>query len=203
MTLLQYEAPCGFTSVSYSRNSANGIKGPVYALDWCKSPAPNQKSRPRSSFRLGLASFTEDARNRIAIVGLQDERVLVEDNYTDYSDFVTLAEAHHGYPATALQWQPPAASSYAWQAKSPSSELLATTGDALRVWEYTSDGQPAVSGYVGRQATAPSHHLQLKTCLNGVRTRYFERPPSCLIQPLAIKSAKSELGCTIDQFLLE
>jgi DDB1- and CUL4-associated factor 7 len=102
-------------------------------------------------------------------VGLQDERVLVEDNYTDYSDFVTLTEAHHGYPATSLQWQPASASTYSWSQKSPSTELLATTGDALRVWEYSCDGQVGMSSYVGRQSTAASHHLQLKTCLNGVR----------------------------------
>ncbi|KAJ2979266.1 hypothetical protein NUW54_g11163 [Trametes sanguinea] len=82
-TSLQYEAPW-----------------PVYALDWCKSAAPGQSLRPRSAFRLGIASLTEDYRNRIAIVGLQDERVLVEDDYTEYPDFVTLVEAQHGYPAT-------------------------------------------------------------------------------------------------------
>jgi WD repeat-containing protein 68 len=101
------------------------------------------------------------------VVGLQDERVLVEDDYTDYPDFVTLVEANHGYPATSLQWQPALASSYAWSQKSPSTELLATTGDALRIWEYSSDAQPAMSGYVGRQPTSVGHRLTLKTALSG------------------------------------
>ncbi|KAF9241644.1 WD40-repeat-containing domain protein [Melanogaster broomeanus] len=117
-TLLQYEAPW-----------------PVHAIDWCKSTAPGHQSRPRSAFRLGIASFTEDYRNRIAIVGLQDERVLVEDDYTDYPDFVTL--------------------------------LLATTGDALRVWEYIGDAPPASSAYVGRQPSGGGHRLTLKTALSG------------------------------------
>jgi len=149
-SLLQYEAPW-----------------PVHSLDWCKTAAPGQQLRPRSAFRLGIASFTEDYRNRIAVVGLQDERVLVEDDYTDYPDFVTLVEANHGYPATSLQWQPALASSYAWSQKSPSTELLATTGDALRIWEYSSDAQPAMSGYVGRQPTSVGHRLTLKTALSG------------------------------------
>ncbi|KIM91995.1 hypothetical protein PILCRDRAFT_809991 [Piloderma croceum F 1598] len=149
-SLLQYEAPW-----------------PVHSLDWCKTAAPGQQLRPRSAFRLGIASFTEDYRNRIAVVGLQDERVLVEDDYTDYPDFVTLVEANHGYPATSLQWQPALASSYAWSQKSPSTELLATTGDALRVWEYSSDAQPAMSAYVGRQPTSAGHRLTLKTALSG------------------------------------
>jgi WD repeat-containing protein 68 len=45
----------------------------------------------------------EDFRNWIAVVGLQDDRVLVEDDYCNHPDFVTLVEVNHGYPATALQ----------------------------------------------------------------------------------------------------
>ncbi|KAI0819318.1 WD40 repeat-like protein [Trametes gibbosa] len=148
---LQYEAPW-----------------PVYALDWCKSSPPGQSSRPRSAFRLGIGSLTDDYRNRIAIVGLQDERVLVEDDYTEYPDFVTLVEAQHGYPATRLQWQPSTANSFAWSQKSANAELLATTGDALRVWEYSSDGSPAAVGsYVGRNVGTGGHQLTLKTALSG------------------------------------
>lgn len=104
-------------------------------------------------------------------MGLQDERVLVEDDYAEnYSDFVTLVEANHGYPATSLQWQPAAATSFAWSQKAGASELLATTGDALRVWEYASDQQPAMSNYVGRQPTTGGHRLTLRAALSGVRS---------------------------------
>ncbi|KAI0036907.1 WD40 repeat-like protein [Vararia minispora EC-137] len=150
-TVLQYEAPW-----------------PVHALDWCKTPAPNgHPVRPRSAFRLGVASFTEDSRNRIAVVGLQDDRVLVEDDYGDYPDFVTLVEATHGYPATSLQWQPAAASLFHWQAKAQNAEFLATTGDALRVWEYGSDAPMAMSSYVGRQPSSGGHRLSLRATLSG------------------------------------
>ncbi len=129
--------------------------------------------RPRSAFRLGIASLTPDYRNRIAIVGLQDERVLVEDDdFGDYPDFVTLVEAQHGYPATRLQWQPATANSFAWSQKAVNAELLATTGDALRVWEYASDGPAAGSAYVGRQSSGGGHRLTLKTALSGV-SGYF------------------------------
>jgi WD repeat-containing protein 68 len=126
------------------------------------------------------------------VVGLQDERVLVEDDYTDYPDFVTLVEANHGYPATSLQWQPAVASSYAWSQKSPSTELLATTGDALRVWEYSSDAQPAMSGYVGRQPTSSGHRLTLKTALSGVRS-YTLFPLICLDLMIIISNPKCRL----------
>ena len=129
--------------------------------------------RPRSAFRLGIASFAEDFRNRIAVVGLQDDRVLVEDDYGDYPDFVTLVEVNHGYPATALQWQPGTSSSFAWSQKSPTTELLATTGDSLRVFEYTSDAPLASSSYVGRQPSGGGHRLSLKASLSGVSVVYL------------------------------
>ena len=102
------------------------------------------------------------------MVGLQDERILVEDDYTDYPDFVTLCEANHGYPATSLQWQPVSASTHGWSQNS-TTELLATTGDALRVFEYSGDDPAPVSSYVGRQPNTPGgHSLTLKTALSGV-----------------------------------
>lgn len=46
--------------------------------------------------------------------------------------------------------------------------MLATTGDALRVWEYFGDAPPASSSYVGRQPSGGGHRLTLKTALSGV-----------------------------------
>ncbi|KAF8629172.1 hypothetical protein AX17_005757 [Amanita inopinata Kibby_2008] len=166
-TFLQYEAPCKFSCASQRPRHTNHLKpGPVHSIDWCKTPAPGQQLRARSSFRLGIASFTENFQNRIAVVGLQDERVLVEDDFSEYPDFVTLCETHHGYPATSLQWQPASAFNHAWTQKSPTSELLATTSDALRVWEYSSDVAAPVSSFVGRQNVG-GHSLTLKTALSG------------------------------------
>lgn len=95
--------------------------------------------------------------------------MLVEDDYTDYPDFVTLVEATHGYPATSLQWQPSAAASFGWSQKAATTELLATTGDALKVWEYVSDGPQQLSSYVGRPPTSTGHRLTQKIGLSGVR----------------------------------
>ncbi|KAG1870108.1 WD40-repeat-containing domain protein [Suillus subalutaceus] len=184
-TLLQYEAPW-----------------PVHALDWCKSTAPGHQSRPRSAFRLGIASFSEDYRNRIAIVGLQDERVLVEDDYTDYPDFVTLVEANHGYPATNLQWQPASASGFSWTGKAPAAELLATTGDALRVWEYFGDAPAASSAYVGRQPTGAGHRLTLKTALQSKVQSQSTGPPLTSFSwnekaPSLVVTSSIDTTCTV------
>lgn len=181
--------------------------GPVYAMDWCKTSAPGQQLRPRSSFRLGIGSLTEDYRNHIAIVGLQDERVLVEDDYADtYPDFVTLVEANHGYPATSLQWQPASAASYNWSHQVNNTELLATTGDALRIWEYSSDQQPNASSYVGRQASGGGHRLALRAALSGVRRQTWceidVRLTSC--PPYTAKQGSKPIKWrAIDQLLVE
>ena len=158
------------TMMNTNCEPANSVlAGPCYAVDWCKTAAPSQAQRPRSAFRLALGSFTEDFRNRIAIVGLQDERVLVEDDYTDFPDFATLVETHHGYPATSIQWQPAMAAKHYNQAgAAAATELLATSGDALRVWEYGSDVQPVVGNYVGMKATGPGYRLTMKSTLSGV-----------------------------------
>ncbi|KAJ3526928.1 hypothetical protein NM688_g8197 [Phlebia brevispora] len=143
--------------------------GPVYALDWCKTPAPGQHMRARSSFRIAIGSLVENSNNNIAIIGLQDERVLVEDDYADnYPDFITLCEVHHGYPATSLQWQPAAATSFAWSQKSHTTELLASTGDALKIWEYSNDVPMGMSAFVGRQPSGTGHRITLKATLAGV-----------------------------------
>lgn len=160
--------------VLYKGFDIHDFPGPVHSLDWCKTSAPGQQLRPRSAFRLGVASFTENYQNQIAVVGLQDERVLVEDDFADYPDFVTLCEVYHGYPATSLQWQPASAQNHSWSQKSASTELLATTGDALRIWEYNGDAPPASSTFVGRQpAISSGHSLTMKTALSGVRVPFI------------------------------
>lgn len=166
------------SSLSNVSESIDSPIGPISSLDWCKTSAPGQQLRPRSAFRLGVASFLENYQNQIAVVGLQDERVLVEDDYTDYPDFVTLCEAYHGYPATSLQWQPASAQTFSWSQKSPSTELLATTGDALRVFEYSGDGPVSTSNYIGRPPVVSSgHSLTLKTALSGVCVLFLHSVP--------------------------
>ncbi|KAF8588625.1 WD40 repeat-like protein [Ramaria rubella] len=149
-TSLQYDAPW-----------------PVYAMDWCKTWAPGQ-IRPRAAFRIALSSYTEDYRNRLAIVGLQDERSLVDDElHEGHSDFVLLAETMHGYPATQLQWQPLSAASFNWTMKPATTELLATTGDALRIWDFSYDGEQKTSSYVGRHPTTSGYRLGQRVALSG------------------------------------
>jgi len=84
-------------------------------------------------------------------------------------DFIMLAHTMHGYPPTKLQWQPASAAAYAWSNKSPMTELLATSGDCLRVWEYSGDVEMKSSNYVGRHASG-GHRLGQKIALSGAKS---------------------------------
>lgn len=147
----------------------------MYAIDWCRTSGLGQQ-RIRSGFRLALGSFTEDYRNRISIVGLADESSLVDMGMDDQgysesygaappSDFVVLAETMHGYPITKIAWEPASALSQVWRGSS--SELLTSTGDALRIWEYGGEQDVKPSSYVGRSQTAP-YKLSQKIALSSV-----------------------------------
>jgi WD repeat-containing protein 68 len=81
----------------------------VYALHW--------STRPDQKFRLALGSFTEDYTNKVEIVQLNEE----------FGDFDKKATFDHPYPATKVMWIPDKSGTH--------SDLLATTGDYLRLWE--------------------------------------------------------------------
>ena len=178
-TVLHYEAPCKIQLINPLQRFNNFyLSGPVYALDWCRTSGLGQQ-RLRSAFRLALGSFTEDYRNRIAIVGLADERSLLDgggfedEGYSEgygapsaqQSDFVLLAETMHGYPITKIAWEPASTLSQGW--KGSNSELLTSTGDALRIWEYSTENDPKVGSYVGRSSSAP-HRITQKIALSSV-----------------------------------
>jgi WD repeat-containing protein 68 len=150
-------------------SSHSRTAGPVYALDWCKRPTVGPNGRP--GVRIAAGSLTDDFRNQIAILGLRDERVLVEDDADAHSELVSLVEATHGYPATCVQWQPASSNDGGWTNKQmqTGADLLASTGDLLRVWSFGPDPASATSSYVGRQALA-QYSLTVRHQLQGVST---------------------------------
>ena len=83
----------------------------IYALNWSN----------RKPFRLALGSFVEDHSNGIQIVDLDMER----DSFRQVTQF------GHSYPPTKLMWRP--------DAPMGTSDLIATTGDFLRLWEVKDD----------------------------------------------------------------
>ncbi|KAG8962031.1 hypothetical protein FRC03_004670 [Tulasnella sp. 419] len=168
--------------------------------------------RIRSGFRLALGSFTEDYRNRISVIGLADERLLLDpsgfedenygEGYTQPQDFVVLAEAMHGYPITKVAWEPASTLTQAWKASS--TELLTSTGDALRIWEYFADPNSDVkpTSFVGRSTQPPTGRLTQKIALSSSKNPNPTSAPLTsfswnTIAPALIVTSSIDTTCTV------
>lgn len=89
----------------------------VFALAW------SHRLEPHLTFRLAIGSFIEDYNNKVQIVQRTE------------GSFVKVAEVDHPYPCTKALWNP--------EKSGGSRDLLATTGDYLRLW-HVSDDKPGV-----------------------------------------------------------
>lgn len=87
----------------------------VYGMNW--------SVRKNSKFRLAVGSFIEDYRNKVEIVQLDDDSV-------NFSADPKLS-FDHPYPATKIMFIP--------DKESEKPDLLATTGDNLRIWRIEED----------------------------------------------------------------
>ena len=113
-------------------------------MDWVKWPHANL----HHGAALAIGSFLEESSNK----------VILDQENTDYKlqvlslnslsesapvgpnspyDFIKVAEADHEYPITRVLWEP-------LRAGKSTANLLATTGDHLRLWELTNE--PPVPG---------------------------------------------------------
>ncbi|KAG2223220.1 hypothetical protein INT45_006101 [Circinella minor] len=96
---------------------------PLYALDWCKIP------NERKGFRMAIGSLIEESNNKLQVIARTDTL----EGANAYSsqpapDFTVMAETDVYYPTTRVLWEP-------WRSDSWRSDLLATTGDILRIWQ--------------------------------------------------------------------
>uniref|UniRef100_A0A915M106 Uncharacterized protein n=1 Tax=Meloidogyne javanica TaxID=6303 RepID=A0A915M106_MELJA len=82
----------------------------LYASAWSTKPDHHLK------FRLAVGSFIEEYNNKVSIVQLQEEQ----------GEFAHIGTFEHPYPATKVLWIPDPKGNYP--------DLLATTGDYLRLW---------------------------------------------------------------------
>jgi DDB1- and CUL4-associated factor 7 len=93
----------------------------IYGMNW----SVRQDSAGRG-FRLALGSFIEEYNNKVEIIQLDDET----------KTFVKRGKFDHPYPTTKIMWSP---------SKDSPTDLLATTGDYLRIWNVGSSSVSMVS----------------------------------------------------------
>lgn len=89
----------------------------TYALGWSRRGT-------ESDFRLAVGSFKEEYSNQIQIIQLQKD----DDGVGQLNK---ISEFEHPYIATKVMWSPASHTS--------TPELIATTGDYLRLWSVNSD----------------------------------------------------------------
>ncbi|KAL8756290.1 MAG: hypothetical protein Q9184_004552 [Pyrenodesmia sp. 2 TL-2023] len=122
---------------------------PVYAFDWCKWPVQPQ-GNGEAAGKMAIGSYVEDGHNFIQILDTHatlepDESSEEEPQYG--LEFVKTAEATHSYPVTRILWEP--ASS-----QKQSTDLLATSGDHLRLWSLPSQPSYNPSNSISRSSNS-------------------------------------------------
>jgi WD repeat-containing protein 68 len=169
----------------------------VYAFDWCKWPAHNSDAG-----KIAVGSYLEDGHNFIQILESQI-RPTSPDSYTPGApkyglEFNKIAEATHSYPVTRLLWEPPSSAKQ-------STDLLATSGDHLRLWSLPADTQHGShSNSITRSANqgAPTTtKLTPLALLSNSKTPEHTAPLTSLdwntVSPSLIITSSIDTTCTI------
>ena len=121
----QQDAAAAAATLNNNRKEIYTYKAPwtVYAMSWSRrSPSPSSSSSP---FRLAIGSYIEQYSNVVSII---QKNPSSDDPSTS---LYKVAEFDHPYPCTRLQWSP--------DTSQGSTDLLATTGDYLRLWSLGKD----------------------------------------------------------------
>ncbi|KAK2598416.1 hypothetical protein N8I77_011836 [Diaporthe amygdali] len=167
----------------------------TYAFDWCKwAPQGN------GAGKVAIGSYLEDGHNFIQILDTQIVPT-PSDVYNNHGgskwtmDFTRVAEATHSYPVTRLLWEPPSSTKQ-------STDLLATSGDHLRLWSLPSD-TPSNPGnsITGRSRDVAATKLTPLALLSNSKTPDHTAPLTSLdwntVSPSLIITSSIDTTCTI------
>ncbi|TAQ91139.1 hypothetical protein B7494_g499 [Chlorociboria aeruginascens] len=190
----------------YSYDGANAIPTnsnylapwAIYAFDWCKWPAQNHDAG-----KVAVGSYLEDGHNFIQILDSQITPT-PQESYIPGApkyglDFVKIAEATHSYPVTRLLWEPPSS-------QKQTTDLLATSGDHLRLWSLPSETPAASpSNSINRSSThgrdQPPSKLTPLALLSNSKTPEHTAPLTSLdwntVSPSLIITSSIDTTCTI------
>lgn len=130
---------------------------PLYSMNW--------SVRPDKRFRLALGSFVEEYNNKVQIISLDE----------DTGEFSAKSTFDHPYPTTKIMWMPDSKGIYP--------DLLATSGDYLRIWR------------------AGQAETQLECVLNNNKNSDFCAPLTSFdwneVDPNLIGTSSIDTTCTI------
>ncbi|RKF63094.1 putative WD repeat-containing protein C17D11.08 [Erysiphe neolycopersici] len=170
----------------------------VYAFDWCKWPVQGQDAG-----KAALGSYLEDSQNFIQVLDSQVTQICSE-KYSPETPkfglkFVKIAEASHSYPVTRLLWEPPSS-------QKQSTDLLATSGDHLRLWSLPSEApiisqDNSITKPTNNRRDSPVMKLTPLALLSNSKTPEHTAPLTSLdwniISPSLIITSSIDTTCTI------
>ena len=109
-------------------------------------------------------------------------------------EYVKTAEAHHQFPVTRILWEPPSSNKQ-------TTDLLATSGDHLRLWSLPADGASAHSSYIGRSKESSVVKLAPLALLSNSKSPEHTAPITSLdwnsTLPSLIITSSIDTTCTI------
>ncbi|CAJ0939853.1 unnamed protein product, partial [Mesorhabditis belari] len=124
--------PTGAIGSEDKRKEIYGYDAPFPLFSSCWSPSMD----PHKRFRLAVSSFIEEYSNKVSIVQLDES----------CSELMLRSTFDHPYPATKLLWIP--------DSKGTFPDLLATSGDYLRLWRLGSDDGATLEALLNTNRTA-------------------------------------------------
>ena len=176
-------------SVQHPTNSNYLAPWPIYAIDWCKWPPRDQ----RSAGKVALGSYLEDNHNYIQVLDASISQTTDESGERGL-DFVKTAEATHAYPVTRILWEPPSSNKQ-------TTDLLATSGDHLRLWSLPADGSASYSNNLAQKSAQPLQKLSPLALLSNSKSPEHTAPITSLdwnvVQPSLIITSSIDTTCTI------
>lgn len=168
----------------------------TYAYDWCKWPVMGGSS----AGKMAIGSYLEDPHNFIQILDTQitPQEVTAPGQVPYGLEYTKVAEATCAYPVTRILWEPPSS-------QKTSTDLLATSGDHLRLWSLP---QPSTahSSNINRSAAVNTRDpapqkLQPLALLSNSKTPEHTAPLTSLdwntLSPKLIITSSIDTTCTI------
>ncbi|KAF2140879.1 uncharacterized protein K452DRAFT_288285 [Aplosporella prunicola CBS 121167] len=169
----------------------------VYAFDWCKWPVQGGNS----AGKMAVGSYLEDPHNFIQIL---DTQVAPQEATTPGApgygiEYTRVAEATCSYPVTRILWEPPSS-------QKQSTDLLATSGDHLRLWSLPQATANQASNTITRssnvnQREPPVQKLTPLALLSNSKSPEHTAPLTSLdwntLSPKLIITSSIDTTCTI------
>ncbi|KAJ4357531.1 uncharacterized protein N0V89_002107 [Didymosphaeria variabile] len=178
-------------------NSSYLTPWPAYAFDWCKWNVHGGNG----AGKMAVGSYLEDTHNFIQIL---DTHLTPQDvsspGAPQYGlEYTRVAEATCSYPVTRILWEPPST-------QKQSTDLLATSGDHLRLWSLPQGTGPQTSNTITRSSSVntrdpPPQKLTPLALLSNSKTPEHTAPLTSLdwntLSPKLIITSSIDTTCTI------